>query len=366
MLSQVRIVKLLLVAFASLILSSESSYGQHNEDHSTHEEEEFDATAVIMHHVTDAHEFHIAGDVAFYLPVILYTDQGIDIFSSSHFYHNPKHIAGHEKDHAYLYNSGKATYILFHEKIYVSTNETLDFDSELAVTNVAPLDLSITKNVFSMLLSVLILCLIFFKTAANYRKNKGAPKGIASWMEPIIIFVRDDIARPNIGEKKFAKFMPYLLTVFFFIWLNNMMGLVPFFPFSANLSGNIAFTFTMAAFTFLMTVFNSNANYWKHIFATPGVPVWLLPIMIPVELMGMLAKPFALMIRLFANITAGHIVVLSLISLIFIFKNVGMAGVSVPFTLFISVLELLVAALQAYIFTMLTALFIGQAVEEHH
>ncbi|MFY0673222.1 MAG: F0F1 ATP synthase subunit A [Bacteroidia bacterium] len=362
----VRVIKvlLLIVSFTSpLALFAEQEHEAEN--HENHAEEEFNATDVIMHHISDAHEFHIVGDLAVYLPVILWTENGLDIFSSSHLYHNPIHIHGHENEHAYQYKTDKGNYILFHEKIYNANAEgALTIEEDHAV-NTRPMDFSITKNVFSMFLSVFFLILIFMPVAAHYRKNKGAPKGIAAWMEPLILFVRDDIAKPNIGPK-YAKYMPYLLTIFFFIWVNNLIGLIPFFPFSANLSGNIGFTLTMAAITLIVILLSSNGNYWRHIFATPGVPVWLLPIMIPVELMGVIAKPFALMIRLFANITAGHIVVLSLISLIFIFKNVGMAGVSVPFTLFISVLELLVAALQAYIFTMLSALFIGQAVEEHH
>ncbi|MBI1183838.1 F0F1 ATP synthase subunit A [bacterium] len=348
-------------------------FAQHSPDEETrHEmfEEEFDATGVIMHHISDAHEFHIVGDLAIYLPVILYTENGLDIFSSSHFYHHETPIettenGHHLHDEYFAYSTDKGDYVMLDEKIYYQEGENmLVFEGE-EPANAKPLDLSITKNVFSMFLSVFILILIFMPVAAHYRKNQGAPKGLAAWMEPLIVFVRDDIAKPNIGHK-YTKYMPFLLTVFFFIWINNLIGLVPFFPFSANLSGNIAFTLTMAAITLVVILVSSNSNYWRHIFATPGVPVWLLPIMIPVEIMGVIAKPFALMIRLFANITAGHIVVLSLVSLIFIFKNVGMAGVSVPFTLFISVLELLVAALQAYIFTMLAALFIGQAVEEHH
>ncbi|MCB0739297.1 MAG: F0F1 ATP synthase subunit A [Bacteroidetes bacterium] len=365
-LKPVRVIKvLLLIASLTSPFALLAEHGHEAESQENHTEEEFNATDVIMHHISDAHEFHIVGNLAVYLPVILWTDNGLDIFSSEHLYHNPVHIHGHEKEHAYQYQTDKGSYILFHEKIYYADSHgTLTFKDD-SLVNLKPMDFSITKNVFSMFLSVLFLILIFIPTAAHYKKNKGAPKGIAAWMEPIIIFVRDDIAKPNIGHK-YAKYMPYLLTIFFFIWVNNLIGLVPFFPFSANLSGNIGFTLTMAAITLIVILISSNGNYWKHIFATPGVPVWLLPIMIPVELMGVIAKPFALMIRLFANITAGHIVVLSLVSLIFIFKNVGMAGVSVPFTLFISVLELLVAALQAYIFTMLSALFIGQAIEEHH
>ncbi|MEZ4916103.1 MAG: F0F1 ATP synthase subunit A [Chitinophagales bacterium] len=184
-------------------------------------------------------------------------------------------------------------------------------------------------------------------------------------LEPIVLFVKEDIAIPNIGEKKYAKFLPYLLTVFFFIWINNLFGLVPFFPGSANLTGNIALTFVLALFTLVITNINGNKYYWGHIF-NPPVPGPLKILMIPIELIGVLTKPFALMIRLFANISAGHILILSLISLIFIFKSFFVAPISIAFVLFMSVLELLVAALQAYIFTLLSALFIGIALEEHH
>jgi F-type H+-transporting ATPase subunit a len=207
--------------------------------------------------------------------------------------------------------------------------------------------------------------LIFLGIASTYKKREGkAPKGFQSLIEPIIVFVRDEIARPNIGHK-YIGYMPFLLTVFFFIWINNLIGLVPMFPGGANLTGNIAVTFTLGVITFLVVTFSGNKYYWKHIFA-PDVPWWLYPIMLVVEIIGVLSKPFALIVRLFANITAGHIIVLSLISLIFIFKTTSIAPVSVAFVLFMYVLELLVAFLQAFIFTMLTALFIGTAVEEHH
>ena len=209
---------------------------------------------------------------------------------------------------------------------------------------------------------------MFLSLSRSYRKTGiSHPKGIQSFLEPIILFVRDDIAISNIGKHKYEKFMPYLLTVFFFILINNLMGLVPFPPpFGANVTGNIAVTFVLAVFTFLITQFSANKNYWRHVFATPGVPIWLLPVMIPVELIGIISKPFALMIRLFANITAGHIIVLSLVCLIFIFKSLGVAPVSILFVIFMDCLELLVAFLQAYVFTLLSALFISLAVEEHH
>jgi F-type H+-transporting ATPase subunit a len=224
-------------------------------------------------------------------------------------------------------------------------------------------DLSITKNVASLLLSVVILLIVFFSVAAGYRKNHGkAPKGLQSFFEPVIVFVRDEVAKKAIGPK-YEKYLPYLLTIFFFIWFNNLLGLLPG---AANLTGNLAVTFLFAFITLCITTFSSNKYYWSHIFWTPGVPLWLRPIMIPVELIGVISKPFSLMVRLFANITAGHIIILSFISLIFIFQSVAIAPLSLAFGLFINVLELLVAILQAYIFTLLTAMYIGGAVEEHH
>jgi F-type H+-transporting ATPase subunit a len=185
-------------------------------------------------------------------------------------------------------------------------------------------------------------------------------------LEPMITFIRDEIAIPNIGHHKYERYMPYLLTVFFFILFNNLIGLIPFFPFGANVTGNIAITMFLASLTFLITQFSGTKTYWRHVFATPGVPFWLYPIMIPVELIGLISKPIALMIRLFANITAGHIVVLCLVCLIFIFRQIWIASVSIPMTLFIDILEILVAFLQAYVFTLLSALFIGLAAKEHH
>ena len=196
--------------------------------------------------------------------------------------------------------------------------------------------------------------------------GNSEPKGLAGFIEPLIVFIEEDVAIPNIGEKNYSRFMPYLLTVFFFILLNNLLGLIPIFPFGANVTGNIALTMVLALCTFFITQFSANKGHWRHVFATPGVPVWLLPIMIPVEIIGLLTKPFALMIRLFANITAGHIIVLSLISMIFIFKSLFVAVPSLVMVLFMDLIELLVAFLQAYIFTLLSALFIGMAMPEHH
>jgi F-type H+-transporting ATPase subunit a len=221
------------------------------------------------------------------------------------------------------------------------------------------LDFSITKNVASMLLAVVLLLIIFTRGAKSYDASNGRPHGIAKVVEPLVLFVRDDIAIPNIGHQ-YKKYMPYLLTAFFFIWINNLLGLIPT---GANFTGNISVTATLAFFTLLITNFSGTKTYWGHVF-TPHVPLWLYPIMIPVEMVGVVAKPIALMIRLFANITAGHIIILSLISLIFVFKSLAMAPVSLGFVLFISCIELLVAALQAYVFTLLSALFIGLALEQ--
>ena len=344
----------------------EHSHDQHSdavqhEEPTSGDEKKFDPTQVIMDHIADSHGFHVMGEgesaISVPLPVILWTNNGMVTFSSSEFHHDVEGHHGVERK--------GMTFLNYHEKIYVAGSDGgLEFDDEQHPLNEMPIDISITKNVFSLLLAGLILCLIFMTVARSYKKNKGAPKGLTSFMEPLVLFVRDEIARPQIGAR-YERYMPFLLTIFFLIWLLNLMGLVPFFPFSANVSGNIGFTLTLAVLTLLVVQFSGNKNYWKHIFA-PN-PWWLWPILFPIELASnVIIKFFALMIRLFANMTAGHIIVLSLISLIFIFQNLAMAGLAVPFALFISVLELLVAALQAFIFTMLTALFIGQATAEDH
>jgi len=239
-------------------------------------------------------------------------------------------------------------------------------------------DFSITKVVFAVLLSSLLLILIFVSVANAYRRNVNkAPDGLQSLIEPLIIFIRDDIAKSSIGEKKYEKFMPFLLTVFFFIFFNNLFGLIPFFPGGANVTGNIAVTMVMAIFTFIITTINGNKHYWVDIINTPGVPWWLklpVPLMPVVEIIGIITKPFVLMIRLFANITAGHIIVLGFVSLIFIFGAIstalglGVSVVSVAFMIFMNLLELLVAFIQAYVFTLLSALYFGLATiePEHH
>jgi F-type H+-transporting ATPase subunit a len=328
-----------------------------------HAEEKFDPTKVIMEHIADSHVWHVAGHFSFPLPVILYTPHGLEVFSSGNFHHGEAdHKGAH---HTYrLVEETKGQDVgqnFFNKKIKV-----IDANGQVDEAATAGLiDFSITKNVAAMFLSVVVLLLVFTAVASSYKKREGkSPKGLQSFLEPIIVFVRDDIAKPNIGHD-FAKFMPYLLTIFFFILVNNLLGLIPIFPGGANVTGNIATTFILALFTLVIVNVNGNKSYWRHIFA-PDVPFWMYIIMIPVEVIGVLSRPFALMVRLFANITAGHIIVLSLISLIFIFKSIGIAPVSVAFVVFMDVLELLVAFLQAFIFTLLSALFIGMAVEEHH
>jgi F-type H+-transporting ATPase subunit a len=236
-------------------------------------------------------------------------------------------------------------------------------------------DFSITKNVLAIFVSVTLILIIFTSVAKAYKRREGqSPKGLQSLLEPIILFVRDDVARAAIGHKA-DKYLPYLLTLFFFIFFNNLMGLIPIFPFGANITGNLAVTGVLALITFIITSFSGNKAYWTHVVNTPGVPWWLkfpLPLMPFVEVLGLFTKPFVLMVRLFANITAGHIIILGFMSLIFIFSNIQsylgvvVAPVSVAFGIFMGFLELLVAFIQAYVFTLLTALYFGMAVEEHH
>ena len=327
-------------------------------DSAEHNETEFNASEFIVEHVSDSHEWHIltkknGESVALYLPVILYDrEKGLSLFSS-------KKLA-----HGHVHNG----YMLAEEGDLKGKIVSVNDDGTVNEENI-PLDFSITKAIVGMLAAVIIGLFLFISMARSYKRSGICPpKGLQSFLEPIILFVRDDIAIANLGIHKYEKYMPYLLTVFFFILINNLMGLVPFPPpFGASVTGNVNVTFVLALCTFLIVQFSGNKNYWKHIFATPGVPFWLLPIMIIVELIGLISKPFALMIRLFANITAGHIIVLSLVCLIFIFETVAVAPVSIAFVIFMDCLELLVAFLQAYIFTLLSSLFISMAMpEEHH
>ncbi len=306
-----------------------------------HGSEEVDITKVAFEHILDSHSWHFWGEghdaVALPLPVIIYSStKGLQFFSSSKFEH------------------GHASYNGYHleEEQIVSEEASENF-----------YDFSITKNVAQLIFSAALIFFLFTSIAKAYKSTgvTSAPKGKQSFFEPLILFVRDDIAASNITNRP-ERFVPYLLTVFFIILTNNVLGLIPI---GANLTGNIAFTLVLSVFTLIITNVNANKNYWHHIFAPPA-PKALYIILVPLEVVGILTKPFALMIRLFANITAGHIIVISLVGLIFVFKTLWISPVAVGFALFIDVLECLVALLQAYIFTLLTALFIGAACEEHH
>jgi F-type H+-transporting ATPase subunit a len=363
----------LLALFTMNVVWAAEHTGASPEKHENSEKKKFNVGEMIMHHIKDAHEWHLwgpeHGGTSIYLPIIL-IDGGMKSFSSSHFYHGvPTEAVDHKTNKSlhYMVGAGPAVdYAMFHEKIYKLKNGALQFENGHP-HNVKPLDFSITKNVMSLFFGALIILIIMFAVAKFYKKNGAvAPKGLAKFLEPIIVMVRDDIAKANIDKHKAHKYVPYLLTIFFFIWFNNMLGMIPFLPGGANLTGNLTVTLFLAVCTLVVTLASSNKNYWKHIFATPGVPILLMPIMIPIEIVGIFTKPFALMIRLFANMTAGHIIVLALISIIFINQNMAWGALSVPMALFISVLELLVAFLQAFLFAMLSALFIGAAVEEAH
>jgi F-type H+-transporting ATPase subunit a len=306
-------------------------------------EEAFNPGKMMMEHIADEHEWHFATaghtHYSIPLPCIVYNEGGIKFFSSSKLkdeHHNPVVYEG----------------LKLEEGKIVAENGSSVFD------------LSITKNVASLLISVVLLLFIFLTVAKSYKDRAGkAPKGIQSFFEPIIVFIRDEVAKTNIGEKHYKRFMPYLLTVFFFILFNNLLGLLPG---SANVTGNIAITLVLAVIAFFVTNLNGKSTYWGHILAMPGVPKWVLILLTPVEIIGVFMKPISLMIRLFANVTAGHLILLSLVALIFIFKSIGVAFIAVPFSIFMNLIELLVAFLQAYIFTVLTSTYIGAAVEEAH
>ncbi|MXS71661.1 F0F1 ATP synthase subunit A [Flavobacteriaceae bacterium W22] len=352
----------LFVFFSGFAAAQHESEGEKLAEKVEHAEGDkpFNATKMIMEHIGDSNEWHlwttkddngVEHHVSVPLPIIIKDNAGWHTFLSRDIAH------GQEKD-GYTMHHGKVTSTK-------GIQEARLFGLIGGKQNAADsyFDLSITKNTASMLLSVIFMAVIFIGMARNYKKSQ-LPKGAGKLMEPVIVFIRDEVAIPNIGSVKYKRYMPYLLTAFFFIWFNNLFGLIPFFPFGANLTGNIAITAVLAIITLLITVFSANKDYWKHIFMPP-VPLLLYPIMIPIEIIGIFTKPFALMMRLFANVTAGHIMILAIISLIFIFKSPLLGFASVPLALFVSVLELLVAALQAYIFTVLSALFIGIAVAEH-
>jgi F-type H+-transporting ATPase subunit a len=342
----------------------------------TEEGSKFNPGQFIIDHIIDSYGWHITTigehEISVPLPIILIDNGKPVFFMSSRFHH------GHAAYKGYTIGftpetKGKIVRVMAADGTPL-TGELEEGQTYQFNTAGTLFDISITKNVCSLFVSIILICIIFLTVAKQYKRREGkAPKGLQSFLEPVILFIRDDVAIPSIGPKH-AKYLPYLLTLFFFILINNLMGLVPIFPGGANLTGNIAVTGILALITFLITTFSTNKNYWKHIFNTPGVPWWLkipLPLMPVVELIGVFTKPFVLMVRLFANITAGHIVVLGFIALIFIFGQMtpalgyGVSVVSIFFYLFMGLLELIVGFVQALVFTLLTALYIGMALEEH-
>ncbi len=355
-----------------LFFVSLATFSQHHGEEVSHsttatgesikEAEKKGIKAYIQHHLQDTHDFGFYSFTdengkkihkGFPLPVILW-DNGLKIFSSSKFHHGET-----------LAEVDGNFYKLYHGKIYktdASGTITYKENDHSHPSNVKPVDFSITKNVVFIFLVSLLMFFVFKRMAKSYTKG-DLPTGIGRLLEPIILYIRDDIAIPNIGTKHYKRYMPYLLTVFFFIWIINLLGLTPL---GVNVTNNIAVTFALALITYLLTTFTANKNYWGHIFWMPGVPLPMKIILAPIELLGTIIKPFSLMIRLYANITAGHIVLMSILSLIFIFKNWLGGTLSFGLAFALSLLELLVAALQAYIFTMLSALYFGSAVEEHH
>jgi F-type H+-transporting ATPase subunit a len=304
----------------------------------------------VEHHLADSYEFHIVGSIGFPLPVILF-DNGLKVFSSAKFHHGES-VA--EVDGSY--------YAVHHSKIYKTDAEgTITYDEHHHPTNEKPLDFSITKNVF-MIIFMAVFMFFLFRGVANTYKNSLVPSRAGRFLEPLIIFIRDEIAIPNIGEKHHKRYMSFLLTIFFFIWFLNLVGMTPL---GVNVTGNIAVTVSLALMTFFITQFSGKKDYWMHIFWMPGVPVLLRPVLAVIELIGLVVKPFSLTIRLYANMLAGHVVIMSILGLIYIFASYVAAIPFTGLTLFLYVLELLVAALQAYIFTMLASLYFGAAVEEH-
>jgi len=311
------------------------------ESSESNDNDKLDIGGMIMHHILDDYQYEIMHGVVIPLPIILYTDnEGLIIFSSSNLF---------DKNHEPI----KEGYRGF----YYDHGHIAPVDKSLSY-----IDFSITKNVFFLFLNASLMLFVFLSVASKYRNKKTTPKGIQSLFEPIIIFIRDDIVKPNIGEK-YERYLPYMLTLFFFIFFGNVLGL---FPAAANLTGNIAVTMVLALLTFLITNFSGNLNYWKHIFWTPNVPNVMRIIILPIEIIGVFTKPFSLMIRLFVAITAGHIVLLSFIGMTFIFGSYFVGVMSSLFAVALNIIELLVAGIQAYVFTMFSSVYIGLAVEEGH
>lgn len=419
---------LLLLSALFLILSVFGLSAQHDEGHGDaphgesvvsescahHDDEGYDPVGTVMDHIKDANEIHLFGEGAssfsIPLPIFLYAPgHGWTVTNSTAFHHGHTSVDGYVLNHgrvnriadeSFPHMEGEAHiecivhkveveetasaeeeakeknvyYAVYHGKEYRLDAPSIMDGGILGGGNTSFYDFSITKNVAFMMLAALLLIIIWTSVAAGYRRNEGkAPSGIQSFMEPFFVFIRDEVTIPMIGEKHYERFQPFIMTIFFFVLFCNLLGLIPLIG-SPNITGNLAVTLALAIFTFLVTNFNGNRHYWEHTLWMPGVPIWVKPVLAIVEGLGLFIKPFSLMVRLFANITAGHIIILSLIGLIFLFgnngENVGGAAaggvVGGLFTIFMSLIELLVAFLQAFIFAILSASYIGAAVEEGH
>ena len=366
----------LLIAFMPLISSANSSIDSTavenhavanaeavaaEEGHAAPQDQKSKVKEFISHHLLDSHSFNFNANeetgehYGFPLPIIVWDNEsGFQLFSSSKF-HNGESVA----------ESNGNYYVLHHEKIYKTdaSGKLIEDEKTGHPTNVKPLDLSITKSVIGIIGVALMMFFLFTSLAKSYAKNGGIGKGFGRIFEPLVLYIRDEMAIPNIGEKNYKKYMSYLLTIFFFIFFLNLLGLTPF---GFNITGNIAITFSLAIITYLITTFSANKHYWSHMLWMPGVPVLLKPFLALIELLGTIIKPFSLMIRLYANMLAGHVVLMSIIALMFFFKSWIGSPLSFGLAFFLSILEILVAFLQAYIFTMLTSLYFGAGNEEHH
>ncbi len=412
-LSNIFTITLLILAGTFQLAYSQDSHAHEAESHDTNQEHhgdpcahledhhggEFDPAATAFHHIADHNVFSI-GPFNFPLPCILYAPgHGWDVFSSSRFGFDFRgHGNGHKAYNRYVLDGGRVMRItdssfpdgevslggvahqgkdawVCHDGHSYKLDAKSTMDAGLFGGGVTSFyDFSISKNVVAMLIIFAFLAWLFFKIARAYAERDGlAPKGVQSFIEPVFLFIQDEVAKPFLGDK-YAKYQPFLMALFFFILALNLFGQIPFFG-GANVTGNLAFTMALALFTFFVTNLSGKKDYWEHVFWMPGVPAGIKAVIItPVEILGLFIKPFTLMLRLFANITAGHIVVLSFIGLIFIFGKSGAsiggaslgAVVSVPLTIFMMAIELLVAFIQAFVFTILTASYIGAAIEEHH
>ena len=360
------------ILFVLMLAMAVSSFGAISEGENKAgegSEEKFNAGKFIIEHVSDSYEWHVVSfghtHISIPLPVILYSKnpdlhggKSLNIFMSSKFHHGQADYNGFRISHSKEFEG-----------------KVVELNSSGAEIG-KPLDFSLTKTVAEIIVAAIIMLWIFIAVARKSAKNKGvAPTGLQNLIEPVVIFIRDQIAIPTLGIHKYEKYMPFLLSLFFFILIENFIGLIPIVPFGANVTGNISVTMVLALFTFFITTINGNKHYWKEIY-NPDVPWWLkfpIPLMPIVEFTGVITKPFVLMVRLFANMMAGHLIITVFVSLIFIFGSlmgtaagIGVSPLSVAFSVFILLLDVLVSFIQAFVFTLLSALYFGMATAEHH